>query len=129
VIVNYFINLSIYNYNTHVRIMQEIIFINLKYTKTPKYSSSNFLQISWSAIILKSNILKRGGSMDINLEEIFEEPAHSKSFLLDFQEKYNIDSDELYLFYQQNGINCEKLPITEKNFKPWIHHFIIFKEI
>jgi len=69
--------------------------------------------------------------MDINLEEIFEiveEPEHSKSVLLDLQDKYNIDSEELYLFYQQNGINYEELPITEEDFKSWIHHFIIFEE-
>jgi len=69
--------------------------------------------------------------MDINLEDVFEiveEPEHSKNVLLDFQEKYNIDSEELYLFYQQNGINYEELPISEEDFKSWIHHFIIFKE-
>ncbi|PXV62133.1 hypothetical protein C7954_15011 [Halanaerobium congolense] len=69
--------------------------------------------------------------MDINLEdvfEIFEEPEHSKNVLLNFQEKYNIDSEELYLFYQQGGINCEESPISEEDFKSLIHHFIIFKE-
>jgi hypothetical protein len=40
----------------------------------------------------------------------------------------NVDSEELYLFYQQNGINYEELPITEEDFKSWIHYFIIFKE-
>jgi hypothetical protein len=76
-------------------------------------------------------VSERGGSMDINLEDIFEiveEPEHSKNVLLNFQEKYNIDSEELYLFYQQNGINYEELPVTEEDFKSWIHHFIIFKE-
>ena len=69
--------------------------------------------------------------MDISLEDVFEvveEPEHSKNVLLNFQEKYDIDSEELYLFYQQSGINYEELPITEEDFKSLIHHFIIFKE-
>lgn len=69
--------------------------------------------------------------MDINLEEIFEvvgEPEHSKTVLLNFQRKYNYDSETLYLFYQQNGINLEELNIKKEDFKSWIHHFIIFKE-
>lgn len=69
--------------------------------------------------------------MDINLEEIFEiveEPEHSKSVLLDFQKKYNYDSELLFLLYQQNGINYEELNITEEDFRSWIHHFIIFRE-
>jgi hypothetical protein len=73
----------------------------------------------------------QGGSMNINLEDVFEiveEPEHSKNILLNFQEKYNIDSEDLYLFYQQNGINHEELSVTEEDFKSWIHHFIIFKE-
>jgi len=69
--------------------------------------------------------------MNINLEDIFEiveEPGHSKNILLDFQERYNYDSEDLYLAYQQNGINYEELNISEEDLKSWIHHFIIFKE-
>ncbi len=69
--------------------------------------------------------------MDINLEEIFKivkEPEHSKTILLNFQKEYKYDSETLYLFYQQNGINYEELNIKKKDFKSWIHHFIIFRE-
>jgi hypothetical protein len=36
---------------------------------------------------------------------------------VNFQEKYNIDSEDLYLFYQQKGINHEELSVTEEDFK------------
>lgn len=67
--------------------------------------------------------------MDINLEDYFdfvEEPQHSKGVLIDFQEKYKLDSEWLYKTYKAGEINYNDLGISKDDYYSWLHHYIIF---